>query len=168
MKVFLLGMMGTGKSHWMQLLAAKFKIDGYDLDSLIEAHQEKTIGEIFESEGEAYFRQLEADSLRQVDQKNKYILATGGGTPCFHNNMHWMNKEGLTIWIDESIGILASRLSAEKSHRPLLKNLTDEALVEWLQTKLSERTAFYSLAKIRLQGENISLNNLTKLIHQYA
>ncbi|TAG30509.1 MAG: shikimate kinase [Sphingobacteriia bacterium] len=168
MKVFLLGMMGSGKSYWTKLLATKYKTGGYDLDSLIESLEEKTITEIFESEGEAHFRQLEADTLRWFAQKKTFILATGGGTPCFHNNMEWMNKEGLTIWIDEPIEILAGRLSAEKSHRPLLKNLTDDALIEWLQTKLSERTASYSLAQIRLQSNEISLINLTKLIDQYA
>lgn len=168
MKVFLLGMMGSGKSYWAKLLSDKFKTSRFDLDSLIESNEEKTITEIFESEGEAHFRLLEADTLRWFAQKKTFILATGGGTPCFHHNMEWMNKEGLTIWIDEPVEILAGRLSAEKNHRPLLKNLTDETLIEWLQTRLLERAAFYSLAKIRLKGDEISLINLTKLINQYA
>lgn len=168
MRVFLIGMMGSGKSYWKKLLATKLKTGGYDLDFLIESHEEKTIYEMFEEDGEAAFRLSEAKVLRWFAEKKTFVLATGGGTPCFHNNMQWMNEQGLTIWIDEPVNILAERLAPEKANRPLLKNLTNLELEAYLQDKLKERTPFYSQAKICLQGSAITLANLKKIIDQHA
>ena len=118
MKLFLIGMMGSGKSHWKKKLATKMKVGGYDLDFLVESHEEKTITELFAEDGEDYFRQSEAKVLRWFAEKKAFVLATGGGTPCFHNNMQWMNEQGVTVWIDEPIDVLAARLFPEKDHRP--------------------------------------------------
>src|SRR5476651_1142885 len=119
MKLFLLGMMGTGKSHWKKKLSSKMKVGGYDLDFLVESHEEKTISEIFAEDGEEYFRKSEAKILRWFAEKKAFVLATGGGTPCFHDNMKWMNEQGITVWIDEPVALLAERLKTEKDHRPL-------------------------------------------------
>src|ERR1700694_3998885 len=114
MKLFLIGMMGTGKSHWTKKLSKKLKSGGYDLDYLIESHEEKTIAEIFSEDGESYFRRSEAKILRWFAEKKTFVLATGGGTPCFHENMDWMNEHGVTVWIDEPIDVLVERLIPEK------------------------------------------------------
>src|SRR5471030_3001424 len=121
MKLFLIGMMGTGKSYSSKKLSKKLKTGGYDLDLLIESHEEKTIAEIFAEDGEAYFRRSEAKILRWFGEKKTFVLASGGGTPCENNNMEWMNDHGITIWIDEPITVLAERLQSEKDHRPLIQ-----------------------------------------------
>ena len=164
MKLFLIGMMGSGKSYWCKELAKKLKCGGYDLDFLIESSEEKTIAEIFADEGEEYFRKAEAKILRWFGEKKIFVLATGGGTPCFHENMQWMNKNGVTIWIDENIDVLAERLKPEKDHRPLIKDLSDDELKDFLSKKLEERKQFYSQSAIRLQGKDINLKNILKLI----
>jgi shikimate kinase len=168
MKIFLIGMMGSGKSYWSRLLAKKLKTGGFDLDFLIESHEEKTISEIFEEEGEEYFRKSEAKILRWFGEKKSFVLATGGGTPCFSDNMEWMNKQGITIWIDEPIEVLAERLKPEKAHRPLIRDLSDSALIEFLYNKSKEREPFYSQAKHHLSGSAITDAGFKKIIQQYA
>jgi shikimate kinase len=168
MKIFLTGMMGTGKSYWSKLLSKKLKAGGYDLDFLIESHEEKTISEIFAEDGEEYFRKTEAKVLRWFGEKKMFVLATGGGTPCFHDNMGWMNKHGITIWIDEPVEILAARLLPEKADRPLIRDLSDEELLNFLAKKRAERESFYTQAIYQLQGEDINEAAFLKIIKQHA
>lgn len=160
MKVFLIGMMGSGKSFWKQRLSAKLKIGGYDLDSIIESVEEHSVSELFEEGGEASFRKREAKLLRWFGEKKSFVLATGGGTPCFHQNMEWMNQQGITIWLDEPVEVLVERLLPEMDQRPLLKNCTSDELESFIQKKLIERSLYYSQAKIRLTGTQINLKNL--------
>ena len=168
MKLFLIGMMGSGKSYWKKKLADKIKTGGYDLDFLIESHEEKTISEIFEEEGEEYFRKSEAKILRWFAEKKSFVLATGGGTPCFHNNMEWMNQQGVTVWLDEPVAILAERLKREKDHRPLIRHLSDTELLDYLSRKREERFAFYHQSAIHLLPEQINDAYFFKMIKQYA
>lgn len=151
-KIFLIGMMGAGKSHWTKKLSKKLKCGGYDLDNLVEINEEKTIAEMFEQDGEEYFRKSEAKVLRWFAQKKVFVLATGGGTPCFHDNMSWMNKNGITVWLDEPVENLVLRLAPEKAHRPLIKDLSDDELADFLTAKRQERMPYYSQAKYILTG----------------
>lgn len=160
--IFLIGMMGSGKSYWSKQIAHVLQYTAYDLDTLIEAGETKTIARIFADNGEDYFRKAESAMLRSFAAKKNFVLATGGGTPCFYDNMQWMNLQGITIWLDEPIDILVQRLQQEKSHRPLIKNLEDHELKSFLLTKLEERKPFYGQAKIRWAGEE----NLLHLIQQ--
>ncbi|MCE2843740.1 MAG: AAA family ATPase [Sediminibacterium sp.] len=167
-KIFLVGMMGSGKSHWTKKIAKWIKSGGYDLDDLIEMNEEKTIAEIFTEEGEEQFRKIEAKILRWFKEKKKYILATGGGTPCFHDNMAWMKKEGIVIWLDESEDILVKRLVEEKAHRPLIADLSEQDLTKFIKDKLVERHAFYSQANYRLSSDQITDTALKQIIQQHA
>jgi shikimate kinase len=161
-------MMGTGKTYWAKKLSKKLKTGGYDLDFLIESHEERTIAEIFAEDGEEYFRKTEAKVLRWFGEKKTFVLATGGGTPCFNDNMEWMNKQGTTIWIDEPIATLAERLKPEKEHRPLIKDLSDTELEHFLSRKLEERNSFYSRATYHLQDSGINDAAFAKIIKQHA
>lgn len=167
-KLFLIGMMGTGKTYWCKKLAKKLKVGGYDLDFLIESHEERSITEIFAEEGEAYFRRTETKILHWFKEKKSFVLATGGGTPCFHENMQWMNEQGITIWIDEPIEVLVARLQPEKEHRPLIKNLSDAELKQFLTDKLVQRFPFYHQATYHLQGNAISDAGFAKILKQHA
>lgn len=167
-KIFLIGMMGSGKSYWAEKLKKKLKITAYDLDSLIEMMEEKTVAEIFEEDGEEYFRKAEAKMLRLFAEKKQFILSCGGGTACYHDNMKWMNKNGITIWLDEPVEILTKRLLKEKDHRPLIRNLDDRSLKEFLNRKLQERATFYSEATYRLNEENINEKSFTKILNENA
>jgi shikimate kinase len=167
MKIFLIGMMGSGKSYWCKKLAKKLKCGAYDLDFLIESYEDKTITEIFTQISEDYFRKEEAKVLRWFHEKKSFVLATGGGTPCFHENMLWMNQQGITIWIDEPVEVLVKRLLPEKEQRPLIKNLTDEELSRFLSEKLKERKPFYGQAVYHLKGNEISDQGFAKIIKQH-
>ncbi|MBS1671969.1 MAG: shikimate kinase [Bacteroidetes bacterium] len=150
-------MMGSGKTYWAQQLAAAYNMNWIDLDSEIEKENRMSIKEIFETEGEENFRIKEQKALHKLAHYKNIIIATGGGTPCFHNNMQWMNEHGITVWIDEPVSILAKRLSKEKSHRPLIKNLTDNELENFLEQKLKERKSFYSQAKFIINSKTFSI-----------
>jgi shikimate kinase len=167
-RIFLIGMMGSGKSHWLLQMAKWIKSVGYDLDALIEMNEEKTIAEIFNEDGEAYFRKVESKILRWFKEKKKYVVATGGGTACLQENMDFMKKEGVVIWLDESIEVLVNRLSNEKAHRPLIANLSDIELSAFLEQKLVERHPFYKQAHYRLSTDQINESGLKKLIQKHV
>ena len=167
-KIFLIGMMGSGKSYWAKKIAKWNKCVGYDLDDLIVMNEEKSIPEIFSEDGEDVFRKTEAKILRWFKEKKKFVIATGGGTPCFHDNMNWMKKEGVVIWLDESIEVLVSRLTAEKAQRPLIANLDDNEIAKFLQEKLVERNPIYQQANYRLTSDEIKEANLKKLILKHV
>lgn len=167
-KVFLIGMMGSGKSYWTKKISKWIKSAGYDLDSLIEMNEEKTISEIFSEDGEDYFRKTESKLLKWFKEKKKYVLATGGGTPCSQENMDFMKKEGVVIWLDESIEVLTQRLLAEKAKRPLIANIEDAKLAEFLQNKMLERTPYYQQAHYRLSSDQITEAGLKKIIQKHG
>ena len=160
---FLIGIMGSGKTYWAQRLSALLQIDWIDLDQQIEKASEMSIKEIFAAEGEDYFRAKERDTLRQLGVVNKLVIACGGGTPCFHNNMKWMNDNGTTIWLQPGIDELVTRLQRGKHKRPLIAHLDDEELKVFITAKLKEREPFYSQAKYHLCESSISLETFTQL-----
>ncbi len=118
--------------------------------------------------GRNHFRKTEAKILRWFGEKKAFVLATGGGAPCFHDNMDWMNKNGVTVWLDEPIDTLVERLKPGKEHRPLIRSLSDDELQSYLEKKLKERTPVYEKAKHRLTGKEISDLAFKKIIQQYA
>jgi shikimate kinase len=162
--VFLLGLMGSGKSFWADKLGKLLNIPSFHLDDEIERAEQKTIAEIFDEKGEDYFRQKETEVLKSFSDKNNFILSVGGGTPCFNNNMDWMNENGITIWIDEPIEIIKKRLLKEKSHRPLIANVADEDLYSFLSDMHEKRSVYYAKAKHNLKQDEISEQGFLKII----
>jgi shikimate kinase len=167
-KIFLIGMMGSGKSYWADKLKKKLAVPAYDLDSLVEMMEEKTISEIFKEDGEEYFRKAEARMLRLFAEKKQFVLSCGGGTACYNDNMKWMNNQGITIWLDEPVETLSERLMKEKAHRPLIKDLDDQEVVNFLEKKLQERTEFYNQAAYKLGGDGVSEAALLKIVKEHA
>ena len=149
LKIFLIGMMGSGKTYWAEKLKKKLKVPAYDLDNLVEIMEERTIAEMFAEDGEEYFRKEESKMLRLFKEKKSFILSCGGGTACYGDNMQWMNKNGITIWLDEPVDVLIERLQNEKEHRPLIKNLDDDQLKDFLNKKIEERKEYYGQASYR-------------------
>lgn len=148
MRVFLLGFMGSGKSFSGKRLAEKSNMSFIDLDDYIEEKEGKSIREIFEKEGEDYFRKIEKQCLHEMGEKEMTIISTGGGTPCFFDNMKWMNENGLTVFFETSVGILVNRLFDEMQKRPLLKDFSKEELKIFIEKKLAERNPFYHQTQI--------------------
>ena len=161
MKIFLIGFMGCGKTHWGKLLGEKLTVPFFDLDVLIEEREGKPILEIFAEMGEEYFRMLEKDVLYLVAESHEtFVMACGGGTPCFFNNIDYMKRRGTTIWINCSIDCLHQRLVKEKALRPLIRNIADDELKSYIIKKYSDRKIFYQQAAIILSDEEVTLENL--------
>jgi shikimate kinase len=153
--------MGSGKSYWANRLGDLLHIPVFHLDDAIEQSEQKTIAQIFAEKGENYFRNKETQILKNFSDNDSFILSVGGGTPCFNNNMDWMNENGITIWIDEPVEVIEKRLRAEKSHRPLIANVADENLHAFLTGMHKKRSAFYAEAKYHFaQNEIIEANFL--------
>lgn len=144
-RIFLIGFMGSGKSTLGKELASKLNYTFIESDAWIEAEENRTIAEIFEQSGEPYFRQLEKNFLSYTPILEDCIIATGGGMPCYENNMEVMKKLGTTIWLDVELDILVERLEKEKVMRPLLANEPD--LRKKVEELLDRRIHFYSQAK---------------------
>lgn len=167
--VFLIGFMGCGKTYWGRLLAQKLDRPFDDLDDLIEARAKQSIAEIFKSKGEPEFRALERDALLATLNFSNLILATGGGAPCFFDNMDWMNAHGTTIYLKTPPTLLVERLRAEKHIRPLLAGVQDGDLLRFIEMKLSEREAYYLQAKIVVEQSEKQEDVLEKiLVHLFA
>lgn len=148
-----MGMPGAGKTTLGKALAAYYGRPFLDLDAEIVARAGQLIPAIFLQHGEAHFRQLEADVLREVlARPTPLVLATGGGTPCFHNNLTVLNAGSTTLWLDVPVAVLAQRLAAtaEKASRPLLA--TAGPTEKWLNETMQARKQFYQHAQLRCDG----------------
>ncbi len=154
--IFFIGFMGCGKSRLGKKLAANTNRPFIDLDALIEQNESKTITQIFDEIGENKFRELEKTTLQNSHFPPNAIVSTGGGAPCFFDNMQWMNAHGLTFFIDTPIPILASRLIKGKAIRPLIANKTEQQLINYIETKLLERRPYYQKATISLAQADIT------------
>ena len=154
--IFLIGYMGCGKSTLGAALASMMNVPFIDLDDYIEEKYETKITEIFRTKGEATFRQIEQQALQEVAQMN-CIVACGGGTPCFANNMQLMNEAGITIWLTTSEQRIATRLCLpqQKAKRPLIAQKTDQEILHFVSAQLAERTPFYSQAQLSFDSTQI-------------
>ncbi len=165
MKIFLIGFMGSGKTHWGRLLSEKLGIRFFDLDEQVTEHAGKTIPEIFAAEGEEQFRLLEKDVLHIITESHdNFVMACGGGSPCYFNNIEYMNTAGTTVWINTPQDTLHKRLVVEKDKRPLIKDLTDEQLRNFIQKKFSDRRIYYEQADIAIDEEPVQLEKLIEKI----
>ena len=149
--------MGSGKSTIGAELARKFNMPFIDLDVLIEKKSGKTISDIFGEIGENSFRVLERESLLQILEKENTVIALGGGTPCFYDNMELIKESGCTIYLKVPAYVLEPRLSKEISKRPLLQDMNPPEMMEFIQQQIGDREKFYLYADMINTGENISV-----------
>ena len=159
MKVFLIGFMGCGKSTKAKQLASRLNCPVIDLDAVIVAAQGKSIADYFAENGEAAFRILESETLKNYDYPETCVVATGGGLPCFFDNMEWMNANGKTVYLQMTPAQLVSRLH-NREKRPLLKGMDDQQLLAFVEMKLSERNAFYMQAQIVVNAFDLDVEEL--------
>jgi len=155
MIISLVGYMGSGKSHISKILSDKLNFKLIDLDKEISKRNKMTIPEIFDKKGEIYFRKLERETLEEIlaSEKNT-ILSLGGGTPVYYNNMEIINHNSKSVFLRASVSTLTERLSKQKEKRPLIANITDENLAEFIAKHLFERNDFYNKAQISIITDN--------------
>lgn len=162
--LFLMGMMGCGKSYWGKELSRKTGLPQIDLDDLIIEQERASISEIFTHHGEAYFRRVESLYLREIDLGVTKIVSLGGGTPCYHDNMEYIKSKGKSVYLDVPIPVLVSRLRDKLIDRPLLQHKSAESLSVYLKEKLIEREPYYRQADVTLSFDNIDLKALEKIL----
>lgn len=152
--------MGSGKSYWGKTWGKISGFDFVDLDKEIEEDTQTSIEKLFSQNGEEHFREVEAYVLRQLNLNRNVIVACGGGTPCFHGNMQWMNDRGRTIYLNATPSYLWSRIKEEKIVRPLLKNVNENELLFFIEKKLAERIMYYQMAKVILNVNELNETSL--------
>jgi shikimate kinase len=163
-KIFLIGFMGSGKSTAGRKLASQLNWSFIDLDEKIQKMEGMKIPDIFSLKGENYFRKLETKALRELKSETDTVVSTGGGTPCFADNMDLMLNSGLTIYIRMTPVSLKKRLEGSAEGRPLLKEIDRKDLQEYITVKLAEREKWYSRAEIIIDGVNNDFSDLLSLI----
>ena len=154
MRLYLIGYMGCGKSTIGRKIARFAHLDFVDTDSLIEQRENATVADVMTYHGEEYFRRLESRYLHEVcELYGDFILSCGGGTPCFNNNMDYMNSQGVTIFINPSIDTIVKRLIRGKWKRPLVAKLSDDEIRDYVEKHLAQRMPYYSQAQEQITNE---------------
>ena len=154
-RIFLTGYMGAGKTTLGKAFARALNVPFVDLDWYIEERFHKSIRELFTERGEASFRELERNMLHEVAEFEDVIVSTGGGTPCFFDNMEFMNGAGQTVYLKVSVEELAKRLELCKSTRPILEGRSGDELRAFIAESLEKREPFYSKASIVFDAEEM-------------
>ncbi len=164
MRIFLIGFMGSGKTHWGERLAAALQMPFFDLDARIAEEEGMDVPEIFTVKGEEFFRYKEKECLEKlVEQLDHFVLSAGGGTPCFFNNIKFMKQNGKVIWLNTATPVLTERLLRERRRRPLLSQISESGLESYIVRKLGERKIYYEQADVMVEEEKTELARLIEL-----
>ncbi len=166
MRIYLTGYMGSGKSTLGRKLARHAGLQFVDMDHYIEERNCKSVPVIFAEEGEAEFRKKERKALEELSEFTDVVVATGGGAPCFFDNMDLMNSTGITIFLNIDPKILAARLLKSKTERPLIKGKSKEELVKFIGETLHKRKEFYTKARYEITKPDIELDHLLSMLNR--
>ncbi len=166
MLIFLTGFPGCGKTYLGNSVSLQLKLPFVDTDHLLAKELNEPVTSVFKTKGENYFRLKESELLRSMIKKRRALISTGGGMPCYHDNMRWMNENGITIYLEASAAFLFHRLVKEKSTRPLISHLTDVELMIYITETLSSRRQFYEKGQLKLNAETITPARLISVIRK--
>ncbi|MFA6933261.1 MAG: shikimate kinase [Bacteroidales bacterium] len=164
MRIFLVGFMFSGKSTVGKLLAKSMGYEHIDTDHMFESLYNISINDFFEKYGQDLFRELEHKLLLTLIEKDNIVISTGGGLPCFHNNMELIKQNGISIHINMSFKSIIHRQKKSKKNRPLLKNKSQEEIEIFLQDLLAKRIDIYNQSNIIIKGEDLSIKELKEKI----
>ena len=165
-RIFLIGYMGAGKTTVGKELSKQLGLSFIDLDHYIEGRYHKTVGQLFAERGEDAFRDIEQRMLREVATFEDVLVSTGGGAPCFFNNMEFMNDTGTTVYLKVSVDELANRLEVCKTTRPVLKGRSGEELKAFIAESLEKREPFYGKASVVFEAEEMMTEKDVHLISE--
>ncbi len=167
-RIYLIGFMGSGKSTTGKKLASSLSWSFFDLDKRIEELAGMKIPEIFSEKGESFFRTIESETLRDLASETNAVISTGGGTPCFDNNMNFMLGSGLTVYLRLTTGQLKNRLANSSKARPLISNIGKDELEDYIHKKLNEREKWYTKAAITVDGYETDIPALHSLVKKWV
>ena len=154
--------MGAGKTTVGRALSKELGFPFYDLDWYIENRRHKTVSEIFAEQGEEAFRKIEYNMLHEVAEFENVIISCGGGTPCFYDNIDYMNQQGQVVYLKATPEVLYQHLVMGKGDRPLLKGKSKEELMTFIREQLEKREPFYSKAQYTLDVSVMDNNDKIK------
>ena len=171
-RIIIIGYMGAGKTTVGKALSRELGIPFYDLDWYIESRMRKTVSQIFALKGEEGFRKIEHTMLHEVAEFEDVIISCGGGTPCFFDNMEYLNSQGETIYLKATPEVLHKHLKMGKTIRPLLRDKSPEEMLHFIREQLQYREPFYSKARHTLDVNlldsyekiNISVARIRKML----
>jgi shikimate kinase len=164
-RIILVGFMGSGKTTLGKKIARLLDVPFLDSDEEIEKGVLLSVGEIFGKFGEARFREIETEFIETLREEGDFVLATGGGMPCFHRNMETLNGLGTTFYLERSAKELAHRLLHAKSKRPLIEGLDEDDLLNFIEQRLAEREEFYRQANFVLSRDEQTPEKILEIIH---
>lgn len=164
MKIFIIGYMCSGKSTVGKRLARKLNYDFIDLDLYFEEKYHISVDDFFKKYGDDAFRKIETKLLNEILTKDNIVISTGGGTPCFNENMNLMKNNGVSVYLKMHINSLKDRILNSKKQRPLLKNISEDNIDDFLSDHLSKREVFYQQADFTVKGENVDVEGMVELI----
>lgn len=169
LKVVLVGLPGSGKSTFGKQLAQALDFPFYDLDTQIEQKEQMKIPDIFSKMGEGKFREMETEALEQVlSWDRSFVLASGGGCPCFNDNMDRINAKAVSVYLDVPLEDISQRLVGTKiQNRPMFQGMGDGEIILKLKSLQADRESYYNQSKIKLSGSDFSTELLvSELIHR--
>lgn len=155
MTLFIIGYMASGKTTFGRALARKTGMQHIDLDFYIEQRFHSTVKDIFANKGEAEFRRIEGEMLREVGELCDVVISCGGGTPCFGDNMDYMNSRGVTVCLQASEEVIANRILNAGNKRPLMANKSREEIIQTLREHMAVRAPFYNKAQLIISGDRL-------------
>ena len=158
--------MGAGKSTTSRRLAQRLGWEAVDTDDLFEAKYKISVCDFFQKYDEPLYRKLESEVLKETATLENVVVATGGGTACYFDNMYWMNAHGLTVFLRISEQAVVDRLVHAKRKRPLAVGKSEEELAEFVKNHYAERMPFYEQARITVKAEDLDIDNLTHSIKE--
>ena len=164
-RIYLVGYMGSGKSSALKQLGKLLSWETYDLDHLFEEKYKISVQDFFHKYDEAAFRKLESQLLKETVKYENAVIATGGGTPCFYDNMEWMNANGTTIFLKVSAKTAVNRLLNSKKKRPLIEGKSEEQLLEYVEQHYGERMPFYEKAQYTVKGEDLDIKSFCQQVN---
>jgi shikimate kinase len=164
MNIFLIGFMGSGKSTTGKKLARRLGYAFLDTDSEIVNRFGMSVNEIFDRFGEGKFRDAEVRLLNELIRRKNLVVSTGGGLPCYGENMELINRNGISVYLRASPAELFRRLSTRKHKRPLIRDLDDRELMQFIESKLAEREPFYTMASHTVRGLHAGPEELIRLL----
>lgn len=171
LKLYIIGMPGTGKTHFGRTLAQSMKMQFFDLDEMIEKREGCTIRKLVQDKGEQYFRETEHDVLLSTLNYNNCVIACGGGTPLHYNNMEWMKLRGIVVWLNTDLRIIAVRIANNITRRPMFLGLNDAELYQKLRDLYEKRRKVYVKADVYIEQNSaggISLSSVIQRIMKFT
>jgi len=164
--IFLIGFMGSGKTYWGRKWASVSGYEFIDLDELIEQQEKMTVEKLFDKKGEAYFRKVEQDLLKSIEPGARLIVSCGGGTPCFGDNIQWMNEHGYTVYLHANPARLLENIKEEIEKRPMFRKVNNGEIIFFIDQKLKERAVYYQQAKLTMEVPSLHDDSIFHIIQQ--